>query len=67
MWSQSLNISSELEEKFCDFTEKTKDVKESMEKFQGTVCRSGKENVIVLLGGEGWSEAMRKKYILVVE
>uniref|UniRef100_A0A8C0BB48 Uncharacterized protein n=1 Tax=Buteo japonicus TaxID=224669 RepID=A0A8C0BB48_9AVES len=37
MWSQSLNISSELEEKFCDFTEKTKDVKESMEKFQGTV------------------------------
>ncbi|XP_069630194.1 E3 ubiquitin-protein ligase TRIM39 isoform X2 [Haliaeetus albicilla] len=35
MWSQSLNISSELEEKFCDFTEKTKDVKESMEKFQG--------------------------------
>uniref|UniRef100_A0A8C0BBQ8 Uncharacterized protein n=1 Tax=Buteo japonicus TaxID=224669 RepID=A0A8C0BBQ8_9AVES len=26
MWSQSLNISSELEEKFCDFTEKTKDV-----------------------------------------
>ncbi|XP_049648756.1 E3 ubiquitin-protein ligase TRIM7-like isoform X2 [Accipiter gentilis] len=34
-WSQSLNISSELEKKFCDFTEKTEDVKESMEKFQG--------------------------------
>ncbi|PKU39415.1 zinc finger protein rfp-like isoform x4 [Limosa lapponica baueri] len=31
---QSLDISPELEKKFCDFTEKTAAIKESMEKFQ---------------------------------
>lgn len=64
---QLLDVSPELEKRFCDFTEKTAFIKKAVEKFQGTVCRSRKENVIVLLGGEGWSEAMRKKYILVVE
>ncbi|XP_009585624.1 PREDICTED: E3 ubiquitin-protein ligase TRIM39-like [Fulmarus glacialis] len=35
MFSQPLDISPELEKKFCDFTEKTAVVKEAMEKFQG--------------------------------
>ncbi|KAM7079754.1 E3 ubiquitin-protein ligase TRIM15-like [Ciconia maguari] len=35
MFSQPLDISPELEEKFCDFTEKTAVFKEAMEKFQG--------------------------------
>uniref|UniRef100_A0A8C3JRL2 Zinc finger protein RFP-like n=1 Tax=Calidris pygmaea TaxID=425635 RepID=A0A8C3JRL2_9CHAR len=50
--SHSLEISPQLEKKFSDFTEKSADIKELLEKFQGTEGRSRKANVIMTLDPE---------------
>uniref|UniRef100_A0A8C3JHE1 Uncharacterized protein n=1 Tax=Calidris pygmaea TaxID=425635 RepID=A0A8C3JHE1_9CHAR len=45
--SHSLQISLHLEKKFSDFTKRNPDIKELLEKFQGTKGRSRKGNAIV--------------------